>query len=49
LQTYPNMEMISYGPTIVGAHSPDEKVRIADVEHTYNLTKAILEAIAKKQ
>ncbi|KAG2378092.1 hypothetical protein C9374_008714 [Naegleria lovaniensis] len=48
LETYPNMHMISYGPTIIGAHSPDEKVRIADVSHTYELTKAILEAVAKQ-
>lgn len=29
---YPQMEMISFGPTIHGAHSPDEKVSIASVE-----------------
>ena len=26
---YPNMEMISFGPTITGAHSPDEKASIS--------------------
>ncbi len=28
---YPNLEMISFGPTIRGAHSPDERVHIASV------------------
>ena len=27
-QNYPNMDMISFGPTINGAHSPDERVSI---------------------
>jgi dipeptidase D len=29
---YPNMEMISFGPNIRGAHSPDEKVQISSVQ-----------------
>lgn len=45
---YPGMDMISFGPTIQGAHSPDEKLKIADVEKFWNLTKAILEKFAKK-
>lgn len=45
---YPGMDMISYGPTIQGAHSPDEKVKIPDIEKFYNLTKGILAGIAKK-
>ncbi|GJQ62697.1 MAG: aminoacyl-histidine dipeptidase [Melioribacteraceae bacterium] len=44
---YPGMDMISYGPTIQGAHSPDEMLKIADIEHFWNLTKGILEKIAK--
>ncbi len=43
---YPGLDMISFGPTIVGAHSPDERVNIKDVEKFYNLIKAILEKIA---
>ncbi len=31
-QHYPEMEMISFGPTIRGAHSPDEKVCISSVQ-----------------
>ena len=29
---YPKMEMISFGPNIRGAHSPDEKVQISSVQ-----------------
>ena len=46
---FPGMDMISYGPTIQGAHSPDERVNIADVEKFYNLTKGILLDIANRK
>jgi dipeptidase D len=29
---YPQMEMISFGPNITGAHSPDERVQISSVQ-----------------
>lgn len=29
---YPDMQMISFGPTIHGAHSPDERVQISSVQ-----------------
>jgi dipeptidase D len=29
---YPDMEMISFGPNIRGAHSPDEMVQISSVQ-----------------
>ena len=29
---YPDIEMISFGPNIRGAHSPDEKVQISSVQ-----------------
>ena len=32
---YPHWQMASFGPTIVGPHSPDEKVNIASVERSY--------------
>ncbi len=31
-QNYPEMEMISFGPNIRGAHSPDEKVQVSSVQ-----------------
>jgi dipeptidase D len=29
LEKYPNLDMVSFGPTIRGAHSPDERLDIA--------------------
>ncbi|MGA8263961.1 MAG: aminoacyl-histidine dipeptidase [Ignavibacteriaceae bacterium] len=44
----PGMDMISFGPTIQGAHSPDERVNIETVEKFYNLLKGILRRLAAK-
>lgn len=46
---YPAMEMISFGPTITGAHSPDERVHIPAVRKFYDLLKNILKAIAESE
>ncbi len=32
LEKYPDMDMISFGPTLRGVHSPDEKINIKTVE-----------------
>jgi dipeptidase D len=32
LQKYPDLDMISFGPTIKGAHTPDERIRIDTVD-----------------
>ncbi len=42
---YPGMDMISYGPTIRGAHSPDERLEIESVEKFWDLTIEILKNI----
>ena len=34
---YPEMEMISFGPNIRGAHSPDERVQVSSVQKTWRL------------
>lgn len=34
---YPDMEMISFGPNIRGAHSPDERVQVSSVQKTWRL------------
>jgi dipeptidase D len=47
-QNYPGMDMISYGPTIKGAHSPDERVNIASVQKFWNFTLEILKNIPSK-
>lgn len=46
---FPGLDMISFGPTIEGAHSPDEKVKIDDVDKFYQLLKAILFKLASKK
>lgn len=47
-QNYPDMDMVSFGPTIVGAHSPDERVSIASVQKFWKFLIEILEAIPKR-
>ncbi|NOX18538.1 MAG: aminoacyl-histidine dipeptidase [Chlorobi bacterium] len=42
---FPGLDMISFGPTIEGAHSPDERVNIKDVEKFYKLLKEILKTL----
>ena len=45
---YPDMEMVSFGPTIRGAHSPDEKANIPSVQKYWGYMKEILANIHKK-
>ena len=48
VQTYPNWEMVSIGPTIVHPHSPDERVKIDTVGMCWEYLKAVLENIPCK-
>ncbi len=43
---FPGLDMVSFGPTIQGAHSPDERVNIETVGKFYDLLKEILGEIA---
>lgn len=45
---YPNMDMISFGPTIQGAHSPDERASIKSSQKFYKFVLEILENIPVK-
>lgn len=45
---YPEMDMVSIGPTITGPHSPDEQVHIASVGLYWQLLTALLKAIPAK-
>jgi dipeptidase D len=45
---YPNLDMISFGPTIRYPHSPDEKVNIASVEKFWNFLVGSLKDIPAK-
>ena len=47
-QNYPKMDMISFGPTILGAHSPDERVSISSVMKFWKFVLEILKNIPKK-
>jgi len=44
----PGLDMISCGPTILGAHSPDERLKIATVEKWWELLIELLKAIPVK-
>lgn len=46
-QNYPEMDMISFGPTIKGAHSPDERVSISSVQKFWSYVLEILKDIPK--
>lgn len=45
---YPDMDMISFGPTIRGAHSPDERVSISSVQKYWKFILEILKNIPVK-
>lgn len=47
-QNYPDMDMISFGPTIRGAHSPDERVSITSVQKFWKYVQEILKDIPVK-
>ena len=48
LINYPNPDMISFGPTLRGVHSPKEKMHIPAVAKFWTYLTSILETIAKK-
>jgi dipeptidase D len=45
---YPNMDMISFGPTIKGAHSPDERASISSSQKYWKFVLEILKNIPLK-
>ncbi len=45
---YPGMQMISFGPNITGAHSPDEKTQISSVQKYWAFFLATLKRIPEK-
>jgi dipeptidase D len=42
---YPDMEMISFGPNITGAHSPDEQVQISSVQKFWKYLLDVLDRV----
>src|SRR5690554_3108272 len=47
-QNYPEMDMISFGPTIRGAHSPDERASIFSAQKYWEFVLEILKNIPTK-
>ena len=45
---YPEMDMISFGPTIKGAHSPDERASISSTQKYWSYLLKTLENIPEK-
>lgn len=45
---YPNLDMISFGPNIFGAHSPDERVEIKSVEKFWGFFLDVLKNAPSK-
>lgn len=44
-EKYPEMDMISYGPTLRGVHAPGEKIDIETVKQTWELTLEFLKIL----
>ena len=45
LEKYPHLDMVSFGPTIKGAHSPDERLDISTTEKFWKHLVDVLENI----
>lgn len=48
LEKYPYLDMISFGPTIKGAHSPDERLNIQTTQKYWDLLLEVLSKIPAK-
>ncbi|MGE5814266.1 MAG: aminoacyl-histidine dipeptidase, partial [Acidobacteriota bacterium] len=44
-EKYPGMDMVSFGPTLEGVHSPDEKIHIDTVPKFWNFLTAMLKNV----
>lgn len=47
-ERYPNLDMVSFGPTLRGVHTPDERLHIPTVEMVWNHLLDILDNIPSK-
>ena len=45
LEKYPDLEMVSFGPTLRGVHSPDERLEIATVPKFWELLNEVLRTL----
>ncbi|MFA7687828.1 MAG: aminoacyl-histidine dipeptidase [Moheibacter sp.] len=46
---YPNLDMVSFGPNIYGAHSPDERVEIKSVQKFWDYFLEVLKQTPEKE
>ncbi len=46
---YPYWDMVSFGPTLMSPHSPDERANIPSVLKVWDFLKAVLAAVPEKQ
>ena len=49
LDKYPELDMISFGPTLTGVHSPDERMHIPSVEKFWNHLLDVLANVPTKK
>ncbi len=45
LEKYPHLEMVSFGPTLRGVHSPDERLKISTVDKFWKLLLEVVKTI----
>lgn len=45
LEKYPHLEMVSFGPTLRGVHSPDERLEISTVDKFWLLLKEVVKSM----
>lgn len=48
LEKYPELDMVSFGPTIKGAHSPDERIHVQSVEKFWKHLTEVLKSVPAK-
>jgi dipeptidase D len=48
LEKYPDLDMISFGPTIKDVHSPEERLEIDTVEKFWKLLTGVLGEIPER-
>jgi dipeptidase D len=46
-ERYPGMDMVSFGPTLVGVHAPGEKIQISTVGRYWKLLAGVLDALSR--
>jgi dipeptidase D len=49
MEKYPHMDMISFGPTLRGVHSPDERMHIPSVDKFWRHLLDILKHIPARK